>query len=57
MRMLKRHLINKHTLTPDAYRERYGLASDYPMVAPNYSARRSEIAKEIGLGNTSNQAG
>jgi len=51
MRMLKRHLANKHGLSPDVYRERFGLASDYPMVAPDYSARRSELAKEIGLGN------
>jgi len=55
-RMLKRHLLTKHDLTPDAYRERYGLGSEYPMVAPNYSARRSELAKEIGLGNTSRRA-
>lgn len=47
---LKRHL-NRHGLTPDAYRERYGLAANYPMVAPAYAARRSELAKAIGLGS------
>jgi predicted transcriptional regulator len=48
-RTLKRHLAT-HKLTPDAYRERWGLRSDYPMVAPNYRARRSELAKSLGLG-------
>jgi predicted transcriptional regulator len=48
-KMLKRHLTT-HQLTPAAYRERWGLKSDYPMIAPNYSARRSELAKSIGLG-------
>jgi predicted transcriptional regulator len=47
---LKRHLMTAHQLTPEAYRERWGLKSDYPMVAPNYRARRSELAKSIGLG-------
>ena len=47
--MLKRHL-EKHQLTPSAYRERWGLKPDYPMVAPNYAARRSELAKSLGLG-------
>ena len=46
---LKRHLTTQG-LTPDAYRERYGLPSDYPMVAPNYSAQRSALAKTLGLG-------
>ncbi|PZU47955.1 MAG: transcriptional regulator [Sphingomonas sp.] len=46
---LKRHL-TAHGLTPDEYRARYGLPSSYPMVAPGYSARRSELAKTIGLG-------
>lgn len=46
---LKRHL-GQHGLGPDSYRARYGLASDYPMVAPTYSARRSELAKAAGLG-------
>ena len=48
-RMLKRHLA-KNGLTPDQYRERYGLKPDYPMVAPNYSANRSETAKRLGFG-------
>ena len=46
---LKRHLAN-NGLTPEAYRERYGLKADYPMVAPNYAATRRELAKKIGLG-------
>jgi predicted transcriptional regulator len=48
-KMLKRHL-SLHGLTPDAYRQRYGLKADYPMVAENYAARRREIAKTSGLG-------
>lgn len=48
-KMLKRHL-STHGLTPEQYRERYGLKADYPMVAPNYSERRRELAKAIGLG-------
>ena len=50
---LKRHLITAHQLTPAAYRERWGLRDDYPMVAPSYAARRSEMAKSIGLGTRS----
>ncbi len=46
---LKRHL-TKHGLTPQSYRQRYGLPADYPMVAPGYAAQRSALAKEIGLG-------
>lgn len=46
---LKRHL-SSHGLDPDSYRERFGLPVDYPMVAPSYAARRSALAKEIGLG-------
>ena len=49
-KMLKRHLLTSHQLTPDQYRERWGLARDYPMVAPGYAAQRSELAKSIGLG-------
>jgi predicted transcriptional regulator len=49
-KLLKRHLTQAHQLTPATYRERWGLARDYPMVAPNYTARRSELAKAIGLG-------
>jgi predicted transcriptional regulator len=49
-KMLKGHLMSAHKLTPVGYRERWGLRSDYPMVAPAYSARRSVLAKSIGLG-------
>jgi len=49
-RMLKRHLRTAHELTPDAYRERWGLPGDYPLVAPKYAELRSELAKKIGLG-------
>ena len=48
--MLKRHLATSYTMTPDQYRQRWGLAKDYPMVAPAYAAQRSALAKEIGLG-------
>nr|WP_204252037.1 MucR family transcriptional regulator [Phyllobacterium zundukense] len=47
---LKRHLMNKFSLTPDQYRQRWDLDPTYPMVAPNYKALRSELAKRIGLG-------
>jgi predicted transcriptional regulator len=47
---LKRHLRTHYDLTPDEYREKWGLASDYPMVAPNYAKARSSLAKEMGLG-------
>ncbi len=50
LKMLKRHLRTTFGLTPDEYRARWGLPSDYPMVAPNYAKRRSEFAKKIGLG-------
>ena len=50
LKMLKRHLRSKYRLTPEEYRARWGLPADYPMVAPNYAKRRSEFAKEIGLG-------
>ena len=50
LKMLKRHLMVSYGLTPAAYRERWGLPADYPMVAPNYAKRRSELAKDIGLG-------
>jgi predicted transcriptional regulator len=48
--VLRRHLMKAHGLTPDAYRERWRLKSDYPVVAPTYSARRREFAKVAGLG-------
>lgn len=47
---LKRHIKSHHGLTPDEYRAKWGLKSDYPMVAPAYAERRSKLAKEIGLG-------
>jgi len=50
MKMLKGYLRRKFGLTPDEYRAKWGLPKDYPMVTPNYAARRSELAKEIGLG-------
>ena len=50
LKMLKRHLKTAYDMTPEEYRQRWGLASDYPMVAPNYAAQRSKLAKEIGLG-------
>ena len=49
-KMLKRHLMSGHGLTADDYRTRWGLARDYPLVAPNYAKQRSEMAKKIGLG-------
>jgi predicted transcriptional regulator len=50
LKMLKRHLMSDHGMTPEEYRERWGLKRDYPMVAPNYSAQRQTHAKQIGLG-------
>ena len=50
LKMLKRHIKTRYNLTPDEYRERWGLGADYPMVAPNYAAQRSDLAKKIGLG-------
>jgi predicted transcriptional regulator len=47
---LKRHLRTHHDLTPEQYREKWGLGSDYPTVAPNYAAARSRLAKQMGLG-------
>ena len=47
---LKRHLRTQYNMTPEAYREKWGLPPDYPMVAPNYAAARSQLAKQMGLG-------
>ncbi len=47
---LKRHLRTRYDMTPEQYREKWGLPADYPMVAPNYAAARSELAKQMGLG-------
>src|SRR5690242_5776131 len=52
LKMLKRYLRSRYGLTPDQYRTKWGLPADYPMVASNYAARRSEFAKKIGLGRT-----
>ena len=52
---LRRHL-STHGLTPEQYREKWGLPRDYPMVAPNYSAARSQMAKQLGLGQRGQQA-
>ncbi|MFQ5984548.1 MAG: MucR family transcriptional regulator [Alphaproteobacteria bacterium] len=49
-KMLKRHLRTAHGMTPEEYRAKWGLPSDYPLVAPNYAAQRSAFAKKIGLG-------
>jgi predicted transcriptional regulator len=49
-KMLKRHLMTAHGMTPAEYREKWGLGSDYPMVAPNYAEQRRTLAKSIGLG-------
>ncbi|MBT5570774.1 MAG: MucR family transcriptional regulator [Alphaproteobacteria bacterium] len=50
LKMLKRYLRTTHGMSPDEYRIKWGLAADYPMVAPNYAKKRSAFAKEIGLG-------
>jgi predicted transcriptional regulator len=50
LKMLKRYLRSRYDMSPDDYRRRWGLAPDYPMVAPAYAARRSDFAKKIGLG-------
>jgi predicted transcriptional regulator len=50
LKMLKRHLKTSYNLSPDEYRQRWDLASDYPMVSPNYAKHRSSLAKKIGLG-------
>lgn len=53
LKMLKRHLKTAYNMTPEEYRERWGLSPDYPMVAPNYAKQRSRLAKQIGLGTRS----
>lgn len=52
LKMLKRYLRSRYGLSPEEYRSKWGLAADYPMVAPNYAAQRSEFAKKIGLGRS-----
>lgn len=55
LKMLKRHLMTAFGMTPEQYREKWGLSSDYPMVAPNYAEQRSKLAKKIGLGKDRTQ--
>ncbi|UTW54126.1 MucR family transcriptional regulator [Kordiimonas sp. SCSIO 12610] len=50
LKMLKRYLRSRYDMTPEEYRSKWGLPENYPMVAPNYAAKRSEFAKQIGLG-------
>ena len=50
LKMLKRHLMTHYNMSPDQYRQKWGLAADYPMVAPNYAEQRRTLAKSIGLG-------
>jgi predicted transcriptional regulator len=52
LKMLKRYLRSRYGLSPEGYRTKWGLPPDYPMVAPNYAAQRSEFAKKIGLGRS-----
>lgn len=53
LKMLRRHLKQAYGMTPEQYRSRWELPADYPMVAPGYSAKRSELAKKMGLGTVS----
>ena len=57
LKMLKRHLKTAYNMTPEDYRERWGLPADYPMVAPNYARQRSNLAKKIGLGRKPRRRG
>jgi len=54
---LKRHLRTQYNMTPEQYREKWGLGPDYPMVAPNYAAARSSLAKQMGLGQQRRRRG
>ena len=56
LKMLKRHLMTHYNLTPDQYRQKWGLNADYPMVAPNYAEQRRVLAKKIGLGTKRKRA-
>ena len=56
LKMLKRHLRSAYGLTPEQYRAKWGLAPDYPMVAPRYAQERSNFAKRIGLGQRSSRS-
>lgn len=57
LKMLKRHLKTSYNMSPEEYRERWGLPADYPMVAPNYAQQRSRLAKDIGLGTKGRKRG
>ena len=57
LKMLKRHLMTHYNMTPDQYRQKWGLSSDYPMVAPNYAEQRRSLAKKIGLGTKRRRTG
>jgi len=57
LKMLKRHLKTAYGMSPEEYRERWGLAADYPMVSPNYAKHRSNLAKKIGLGTKPRKGG
>ena len=57
LKMLKRHLMTHYQMTPDEYRQKWGLNADYPMVAPNYAEQRRTLAKKIGLGTKRRRAG
>lgn len=54
LKMLKRHLKSAYNMSPEEYKEKWHLPPDYPMVAPNYAQRRSDLAKDIGLGTSPN---
>lgn len=56
LKMLKRHLMSHYKMTPEQYRERWGLPADYPMVAPNYALHRQALAHKIGLGKGSRRS-
>jgi predicted transcriptional regulator len=56
LKMLKRHLMTHYNMTPDQYRQKWGLSADYPMVAPNYAEQRRTLAKSIGLGTKRKRA-
>ena len=57
LKMLKRHLMTHYQMTPDQYRQKWGLSADYPMVAPNYAEQRRMLAKSIGLGTQPRKGG
>ncbi len=57
LKMLKRHLMTRYGMTPDAYRAKWSLPADYPMVAPDYAQQRRSLAMKIGLGTKRNVAG